>query len=147
MALKRLQKELLDIQREPPTNCSAGIHGDDIYVWDATIFGPPDSPFAGGTFFLRITFHTDYPFKAPNLKFKTQIYHPNISSSGYICLDILHEQWSPALTISKVLLSICSLLDDPNPNDPLVTEIGTLYKNNPEQYKKIAREWTEKYAM
>ncbi len=146
MSLKRLQKELIDIQQEPPTNCSAGIEGDDMYKWTATIFGPPDSPYAGGTFFLDIHFSQDYPFKPPKFRFTTRIYHPNISGDGYICLDILKEQWSPALTVAKVLLSICSLLDDPNPDDPLVPEIAREYKQFPERYIAMAQEWTRRYA-
>lgn len=60
-----------------------------------------DSPYAGGVFFLSITFPTDYPFKPPKVSFTTKIYHPNINANGSICLDILRDQWSPALTISK----------------------------------------------
>ena len=60
-----------------------------------------DSPYAGGVFFLSIAFPTDYPFKPPKVSFTTKIYHPNINGNGSICLDILRDQWSPALTISK----------------------------------------------
>lgn len=60
-----------------------------------------DSPYAGGVFFLSISFPTDYPFKPPKVSFTTKIYHPNINANGSICLDILRDQWSPALTISK----------------------------------------------
>jgi ubiquitin-conjugating enzyme E2 D/E len=105
---------------------------------------PAGSPYAGGVFFLDIHFPHDYPFKPPKVRginflqqhaarwqqrqtltsftalqvtFRTRIYHCNINSSGSICLDILKDQWSPALTVSKVLLSICSLLTDPNPSE------------------------------
>lgn len=72
-----------------------------VFHWQATIMGPPDSPYQGGVFFLTIHFPTDYPFKPPKVAFTTRIYHPNINSNGSICLDILRSQWSPALTISK----------------------------------------------
>lgn len=146
MSLKRLQKELSDIQKDPPTNCSAGMEEDDIYHWKATIFGPTDSPFAGGTFFLSIVFPPEYPFKPPKIKFITKIYHPNISWDGHICLDILKDQWSPALTVAKTLLSISSLMADPNPDDPLVPEIAREYKQEREQYTNTARQWTQMYA-
>eukprot|EP00700_Malawimonas_jakobiformis_P001351 EC721195.1.p1 GENE.EC721195.1~~EC721195.1.p1 ORF type:complete len:148 (+),score=5.22 EC721195.1:80-523(+) len=146
MALKRITKELADIARDPPSNCSAGPVNDDLFHWQATIVGPPDSPFSGGVFFLDIHFPTDYPFRPPKVQFVTKIYHPNINSNGSICLDILRDQWSPALTISKVLLSICSLLTDPNPDDPLVPEIAHLYKGNRASYEANARDWTHRYA-
>ncbi|CAB3223204.1 ubiquitin-conjugating enzyme E2 eff [Anticarsia gemmatalis] len=147
MALKRINRELQDLGRDPPAQCSAGPHGEDLFHWQATIMGPVDSPYQGGVFFLTIHFPTDYPFKPPKVAFTTRIYHPNINSNGSICLDILRSQWSPALTISKVLLSICSLLCDPNPDDPLVPEIARIYKTDREKYNELAREWTRKYAM
>uniref|UniRef100_A0A7S0QJN9 UBC core domain-containing protein n=1 Tax=Cryptomonas curvata TaxID=233186 RepID=A0A7S0QJN9_9CRYP len=147
MALKRLNKELQDLQKDPPADCSAGPVADDLFHWQATIMGPRDSPYAGGCFSLRIQFPPDYPFKPPKLQFTTRVYHPNINEHGGICLDILKDNWSPALTISKVLLSICSLLTDANPNDPLVPEAAHLYKSNKARFNQIAQEWTQKYAM
>ena len=150
MALKRITKELKDLEKDPPTNCSAGPVGsqtEDMYNWQASIMGPPDSPYQGGVFFLTIKFPSDYPFKPPKVAFTTRIYHPNINANGAICLDILKDQWSPALTISKVLLSISSLLTDPNPDDPFVPDIANIFKTDKKLYEKNAKEWTKKYAM
>ena len=147
MALKRIKRELVDYNKDPPGNCSAGPKDENLFDWEATLMGPSESPYEGGVFFLSIRFPADYPFKPPKVKFITRIYHPNINANGGICLDILKDQWSPALTISKVLLSICSLLTDPNPDDPLVPEIARLYKTKRKQYEKTATEWTRKYAM
>ncbi|PKU84115.1 Ubiquitin-conjugating enzyme E2 8 [Dendrobium catenatum] len=158
MASRRIIKELKDLQRDPPTSCSAhgliskyisclGPVSDDMFHWQATIMGPNESPYAGGVFLVTIHFPPDYPFKPPKVAFRTKVFHPNINSNGNICLDILKDQWSPALTISKVLLSICSLLTDPNPDDPLVPEIAHICKNDRLRYEATARNWTQKYAM
>ena len=143
---KRIRKELDNIKNDPPVNCSAGPDNDDIFNWSATVMGPQGSPYEGGIFYLNIVFPQNYPFKPPKITFVTKVYHPNINSSGGICLDILKDQWSPALTIDKVLLSICSLLTNPNPDDPLVLDIATQYKNNRVAYDMTAREWTQYYA-
>ena len=144
---RRIQWELKDYLQDPPPNCSAGPVEDDLFHWQATHLGPSETPYEGGIFFLDISYPADYPSKPPKVKFNTKIYHPNINSNGGICVDILQDQWSPVLTISKLLLSICSLLDDPNPDHALVPEIARLYKSNPKQYEKTAKEWTRKYAM
>ncbi|KAJ1722083.1 hypothetical protein LPJ53_003452 [Coemansia erecta] len=143
---KRIQKELAEISLDPPSNCSAGPKGDNLYEWVSTIVGPGDSPYSGGVFFLDIHFPQEYPFKPPKIIFRTRIYHCNINSQGQICLDILKDNWSPALTISKVLLSICSLLTDPNPADPLVHSIAQQLINNRSEHDATAKEWTKRYA-
>ncbi|KAH8850107.1 Ubiquitin-conjugating enzyme E2-24 kDa [Schistosoma japonicum] len=145
-SLKRIQKELTDIMSDPPPNCSAFPRGDNLYEWVSTLLGPQGSVYEGGIFFLDIHFSMEYPFKPPKVIFKTRIYHCNINSQGVICLDILKNNWSPALTISKVLLSICSLLTDCNPADPLVGSIASQYMHNRSEHDRIARLWTQKYA-
>uniref|UniRef100_A0A2K6ET93 E2 ubiquitin-conjugating enzyme n=1 Tax=Propithecus coquereli TaxID=379532 RepID=A0A2K6ET93_PROCO len=142
MSFSMRKKELNDLARDPPAQCSAGPVGDDMFHWQATIMGPNDSPYQGGVFFLTIHFPTDYPFKPPKVAFTTRIYHPNINSNGSICLDILRSQWSPALTISKeaIMNEICCLLTD---SSPLLSQASLcVYR-----YNRIAREWTQKYAM
>ncbi|KAI8898410.1 ubiquitin-conjugating enzyme/RWD-like protein [Globomyces pollinis-pini] len=145
-SMRRIQKELAEISIDPPANCSAGPKADNIYEWISTIMGPSGSPYADGVYFLSIQFSQNYPFKPPKVIFKTRIYHCNINSQGEICLDILKDNWSPALTISKVLLSICSLLADPNPDDPLVGHIAQLYVQDRKEHDRIAKEWTSRYA-
>jgi ubiquitin-conjugating enzyme E2 D/E len=140
-------RELQDLKKDPPLNCSAGpISEADLYKWEGVMMGPSDSPYAGGVFNVTIEFPVDYPFKPPRIMFKTKIYHPNINAQGFICLDILKQNWSPALTISKALLSILSMLTDPNPDDPLMPDIAQQYKTNRVEYELKAREWTQQYA-
>ena len=146
-ALQRIKRELQGIERDPPPFCSGGPVGDDLFHWQATIMGPPDSPYAGGIFFLTIHFPTDYPFKPPKVAFSTRIYHPNITSNGIISLNILRSEWYPGLSISNVLLSICSFMCDPDPDNPLVPDVARIYKKDRSRYNETAKEWTRKYAM
>jgi len=146
MSLNRINKELKDLKIDPPANCSAGPYDLDIFDWRATIMGPEGTPYHGGVFFLRINFPTDYPFKPPKVLFETPIYHCNINKNGGICLDILKTQWSPALTVSKVLLSISSLMSEPNPDDPLVPEIANLFTKNRVKHDENAKEYTLQHA-
>lgn len=147
MSSRRITRELKDLETSPVDNCTAGpVDKDNLYIWNGTIIGPSDSPYEGGLFKLKIEFPVDYPFKPPTVTFITKVFHPNINASGGICLDILKNEWSPSLTIGKVLLSISSLLTDPNPKDPLVPEIARLYETNIEQFNRVAKEYTQKYA-
>lgn len=145
MLQRRLKKEYNDLIKEPIESCSAGFT-NDITKWEATIFGPSDTPYSGGVFKLNLEFTQDYPFKPPNVYFTTPIYHCNINERGGICLDLLKTNWSPALSVSKLLLSICSLLAEPNPEDPLMPEIARLYKSNRKLHDINAKNYTNKYA-
>lgn len=146
LLITRLKNELNELINNPVSNCSAGPKNSDITDWQATIFGPEDTPYFGGVFELDIKFTDEYPFKPPKVYFKTPIYHCNINRQGGICLDILKDNWSPVLNISKLLLSICSLLAEPNPNDPLVPEIADLLRNNNDVHNANAHAYTLKFA-
>lgn len=145
--LIRLTKELKDLQKNPPSNCTAQPENDEnMFKWTGQLYGPADTPYQGGIFDLSIRFPTEYPFKPPKINFVTKIYHPNINSTGVICLDILKDKWSPALTLSKVLISISSLLSEPNPDDPLEPDIANEYKDSIEKFNQTASSWTAIYA-
>lgn len=150
-SFKRIAREVNDIKVPGaiPLGCNCWLVNPDtsLYEWNATILGPEGSPYEGGVFNLGITLPADYPFRAPKVHFKTRVYHANVNATGGICLDILKNSWSPALSIIKVLLSISSLLVDPNPHDPLVPEIAQRYLKDREGHDKTAREWTQRYAQ
>lgn len=119
---------------------------EDQFEWTAKITPPDDSYYKGGEFFLRIKFSSDYPFKPPKIYFKTRIYHPNINSSGAICLDILNDKWTPAFTIEKTMISLMVLLENPYPQDPLVPEIARIYLTDKAKYKEKVQEYVKRYA-
>ena len=145
--IKRLQKEIKNLKMNPSSNYSAGpIDSKDLTVWQATIFGPIDSPFEGGTFKFKIKFPNKYPHEPPKITVDTKIYHPNFSGDR-ICMSTLdRDGWSSALEVSELLLSICSLLDAPNPNSPLNSDAADLYCHNKKEYVKKVRLWVRKYA-
>lgn len=123
-----------------------GPTGEELEDMTGWIVGPPGSPYEGGVFCLKIKVPPEYPFKPPQIHFDTKIYHPNIQSNGSMSLDILRDQWSPALGISKVLRSIYSLVEDPNPEDPLRPDIAQQYLKDREKFNEIAHQWTEWHA-
>ncbi|XP_038907075.1 ubiquitin-conjugating enzyme E2 D1-like [Benincasa hispida] len=145
-AMYRIENELRAMNEEAATHCSFGPVGDDIFRWEGVVIGPACSCYEGGIFQLSIQFPSNYPLRPPYIKFLTKIFHPNVGSDGTIFMDILNENWSSALTIEKLLLSICSILSNPIPQGS-INEASTMYLDNWLNYSKIAREWTKIYAM
>ncbi|KIY50213.1 ubiquitin-conjugating enzyme, partial [Fistulina hepatica ATCC 64428] len=145
---KRIQRELADLQKPDADLGSITLAPSDesLFIWKATVPGPEGSLYEGGVFEADVILPTDYPFSAPKVVFKTRIYHMNISEQGNICIDILKHNWSPALSLFKVMLSLSSLLTDPNPRDPLVPGIAMQYTRNRKLHDDTARRWTELYA-
>jgi ubiquitin-conjugating enzyme E2 D len=156
---RRLKKEHTSILKDstpgiwlsPKTEKKISSTGEVVeelnyFQWNASINGPEDSPYEGGVFNLSIEIPPEYPMLPPKVKFTTRIFHPNVNKYGAICVDILKNQWTPSLTLDKVLISLSSLMHEPNANDPLDAEIATLYRTDKSEFIRVAREWTEKYA-
>jgi ubiquitin-protein ligase len=145
IVIKTIKKQLDILLKDHSEYILSIIPNDDnIFEWNLVIVGPNDSPYEGSLFNLNIKFPNDYPYKPPKINFKTKIYHPNIAiTDGQICVDMLTDKWSPANTINSIILSIISLLNDPNPNSPLNAEAASLYTKNKKEYYKKIRNFTK----
>jgi ubiquitin-conjugating enzyme E2 C len=109
-----LQKELMDLMLHPTPGISAFPSDENMSLWTATIDGPSGTPYASLILKLTFEFPSNYPYAPPTVLFKTPIYHPNVDFSGRICLDILKDKWSAVYNVGTVLLSLQSLLGEPN---------------------------------
>jgi len=147
----RIKKELQMNEKSPTPGISFWFADDNsVNEIKANITGPSSSPYEGGIFKLNIVIPERYPFVPPSVNFETKVYHPNIDTAGRICLDLLKIPpkgiWKPNLNLGLVLKSIRLLLSEPNPDDPLMSEIASEYSQNHELFKKNAAEYTKKYA-
>ncbi|KAK0669323.1 ubiquitin-conjugating enzyme/RWD-like protein [Cercophora samala] len=135
-ATKRLQNELMQMMTSPAPGISAFPSADgNLLFWRATIEGPEDTPYAGLNLKLSFEFPSNYPYTPPTVLFTTPIYHPNVDFSGRICLDILKDKWTPAYNTQTVLLSLQSLLGEPNNASPLNGEAAELWDKDPALFK------------
>jgi ubiquitin-protein ligase len=119
----------------------------DLFGWIVVLQGPEDTPYSQGVFKLKFKFPENYPFKAPDVKFLTTVYHPNIKTdTGEICQDVFASGWAPTQKVEEILEKIITMLKEPSTSTPLENEICQEYINNREKFNKTAREYTTKYA-
>jgi ubiquitin-conjugating enzyme E2 D/E len=142
---RRIIQELESAQNTPFLAFSQVSLGEPPVVL-LTMEGPPYSPYRDGIFHLRITYPYDYPFRPLKLRFLTPIYHPNIDDGGDICMDLLSHNWIANNTIEIVVMALCSLLSDPDVEDPLVPELAALYVKDRSLYEKNAEAYTKMHA-
>ncbi|KAJ7063158.1 ubiquitin-conjugating enzyme/RWD-like protein [Mycena amicta] len=145
-ALRRIQKELTDITKQPIEGISVDTKDDNLFEWKCSIKAASDSPYKNGTFHFTVSLPQNFPFKAPTVAFTTKIYHPGINEEGSICVPVLRDEWKPSVTLSSVLAIIQEKVNNPSPDDPFEPDIAALLKNDKTKFLATAKEWTKKYA-
>ncbi|KAJ4481019.1 ubiquitin-conjugating enzyme/RWD-like protein [Lentinula aciculospora] len=157
-ALRRLMTEYKQLTSggSPDGMFTAGpIFESDFFTWEALICGPKDTPFEGGVFSAKLTFAkpSDYPLSPFKMKFEPPLFHPNIYPDGNVCISILHtpgddptmyeqasERWSPVQSVEKVILSVISMLAEPNLESGANIDCCKLYRDNRQEYERLVRE-------
>nr|XP_028591516.1 ubiquitin-conjugating enzyme E2 C [Podarcis muralis] len=135
----RLQQELMTLMMSGDKGISAFPESDNLFKWIGTINGATGTVYEDLRYKLSLEFPSGYPYNAPTVKFITPCYHPNVDLQGNICLDILKDKWSALYDVRTILLSIQSLLGEPNVESPLNTEAAELWKDQA-AYKKYLHE-------
>ncbi|KAJ3054085.1 Ubiquitin-conjugating enzyme E2 G2 [Rhizophlyctis rosea] len=154
-ALKRLMTEYKELTVNAPEGITAGpVSEDNFFEWEALIAGPADTPYENGVFTATLKFPKDYPLGPPVMKFTCPMFHPN---NGTVCISILHppgedpnmyesasERWSPVQSVEKILLSVVSMLAEPNDESGANIEASKMYRTDRAEFERIARENTMK---
>ena len=150
-----LKKQLQECMRQTDLGFSVGlIDENDYYKWSVCITGPEDTIYEGGLFKAILTFPEDFPQNPPKMRFTTEMWHPNIYSNGEVCISILHppgidkfnpqekaeERWRPVLGVEQILISVISMLNDPNCDSPANIDAGVMFRNNREEYNKKVKQ-------
>jgi ubiquitin-protein ligase/uncharacterized protein YegL len=125
--------------------CTIDLNADDISQWKVWFRDLPD-PYAGGTWLLTVDIPESYPFVPPKMRFVTPLYHCNVNSSGALCIDVLKNNWNPALTVASVLKQIYALILNPDVDNPLDAFKAQLLKDNKAEFLRLARLHTATHA-
>jgi ubiquitin-conjugating enzyme E2 G1 len=156
VASRILQKHFHGVQSDPSCGFSAGLINDDIFKWRVTLIGPPKTPYEGGIFPAILEFPEDFPNNPPKMRFVCPMYHPNIRDTGEVCISILHppgddqygyedraERWLPVHTVESILLSVLSMLSDPNFESPENVEAVRTWRIDQKEYLRKVRRTVE----
>ncbi|CAF2619395.1 unnamed protein product [Rotaria sp. Silwood2] len=137
MAVRRLQQDFRQLMKNKVDGIDASPSSDNLLLWNAIICGPEESIYESGTFQLQLNFPEDYPNRPPQVRFITNVFHPNVwCDDGLICVDILKDGWLPSYDVLAILHSIRLLLIDPNPLSPANLEAALLYRDNRVEYNR-----------
>jgi ubiquitin-conjugating enzyme E2 G2 len=157
-ALKRLLSEYKQLTLNPPEGIIAGpVNEENFFEWEALITAPEGTCFEGGVFPARLTFPTDYPLSPPKMKFTCELFHPNIYPDGQVCISILHapgddpmgyesssERWSPVQSVEKILLSVVSMLAEPNDESAANVDAAKTWRDDRNKFNEIAQKTVRK---
>ncbi|KAK9359093.1 ubiquitin-conjugating enzyme/RWD-like protein [Lipomyces starkeyi] len=152
-AVRRLMTEYKQLISEAPDGISAGpIDEDNFFEWECLIQGPEDTPFEGGVFPATLTFPKDYPLSPPAMKFTCDMFHPNVYKDGTVCISILHapgddpnmyesasERWSPIQSVEKILISVMSMLAEPNDESGANIDACKVWRNDRAEYNRMVK--------
>ncbi|KAG2207735.1 hypothetical protein INT47_011855 [Mucor saturninus] len=151
-----LQRQFKELIRSPVPGFVVDLKDDNIFEWDVALIGSPKTMYEGGYFKATMTFPDDYPFNPPTFRFNNEFYHPNVYPDGRLCISILHppgedpisgekaeERWNPTQSVESVLVSIISLLADPNCSSPANVDAGVAYRKNREAFENIVKKQVE----
>ncbi|BDA40741.1 hypothetical protein WJX75_003528 [Coccomyxa subellipsoidea] len=149
-----LNKQLKELTKRPVDGFSAGLVDDsNLFEWQITIMGPPDTLYEGGFFNATLSFPQDYPQSPPTCRFTSEMWHPNVYPDGRVCISILHnpgddphgyerasERWSPVHTVETIMISIISMLSSPNDESPANIDAAKQWREDREGFKRrVAR--------
>jgi len=148
--LRRLINEVKLLSQNEEGNSvyfKIGQVGENMYHWEGIVYGPDDSLYQGYGYKVDIELPNDYPQSALKIKFVSPIQHINVNKDGNICMDILKNEWTSTQSMSSVLISLVSLLSNPNTDDPFNPELADLYNSNKDTYKKKIKSHCKKYGI
>mmetsp|Transcript_21849 Transcript_21849/g.31713 ORF Transcript_21849/g.31713 Transcript_21849/m.31713 type:complete len:168 (-) Transcript_21849:288-791(-) len=158
-AAELLRRQLHELNRNPPEGVSVGLANDDnLFVWELLIVGPPDTLYEGGFFKCSLTFPQDFPNMPPKMVFTSEIWHPNVYENGEVCISILHppgedkfnqqetaiERWRPILGVEAIIMSVISMLSDPNDESPANIDAAVMWRNDRREFKRRVRQVVRK---